>query len=148
MVDCRGIRYKRRQSESPLRDRPIPTFFFHSASVPSSSTLRPDSSALEADSQVYISSRSAKACEETAARLNKLGPGKCIALPGDLSKFDECLKLAEELEKREKGELRILSIRYRITLPVSCLGWVGWDTVCVGCARLLSHDPCVPGRQD
>jgi len=36
--------------------------------------------------------------------LNKLGAGKCIALPGDLSKYDECVKLAEELAKREEGE--------------------------------------------
>ena len=54
--------------------------------------------------QVYISSRDAKACFETAEKLTKQGPGECVALPGDLSKFDECVKLAKEIEKREKGQ--------------------------------------------
>jgi short-subunit dehydrogenase len=53
--------------------------------------------------QVYISSRDAKACNETASRLTKAGPGECIAIPGDLAKFDECVKLVKELEKREKA---------------------------------------------
>lgn len=58
----------------------------------------------EADyDQVYISSRDAKACNETASRLTKAGPGECIAIPGDLAKFDECVKLVKELEKREKA---------------------------------------------
>lgn len=52
--------------------------------------------------KVYISSRDAKACEETAARLSKQGPGKCIAIPGDLSDYKECLRLAKELESREE----------------------------------------------
>lgn len=55
--------------------------------------------------QVYISSRTAKACEETAARLTKEGPGECIAIPADLAKYDECEKLVKEIEKREQGEL-------------------------------------------
>jgi short-subunit dehydrogenase len=57
--------------------------------------------------QVYISSRDVKTCEETATRLSKMGPGKCIALPGDLSKYDECVKLAKEIEKREGGEYKL-----------------------------------------
>ncbi|WWC70581.1 uncharacterized protein I206_104532 [Kwoniella pini CBS 10737] len=52
--------------------------------------------------KVYISSRDAKACEETASRLTKEGSGECIALPADLSKYDECLRIVSELEKREK----------------------------------------------
>jgi short-subunit dehydrogenase len=51
---------------------------------------------------VYISSRDAKACEATAAGLTKSGPGECIAIPGDLAKFEECVKLVKEIEKREK----------------------------------------------
>ncbi|ODN77576.1 hypothetical protein L202_04744 [Cryptococcus amylolentus CBS 6039] len=52
--------------------------------------------------KVYISSRDAAACEQTAKRLTNQGPGKCISLPGDLSKYDECVRLAKELEKRER----------------------------------------------
>lgn len=54
--------------------------------------------------KVYISSRDAKACEETAKQLTQAGPGKCIALPGDLSKYDECIRLAKEIEAREGSE--------------------------------------------
>ncbi|WWD18324.1 hypothetical protein CI109_102774 [Kwoniella shandongensis] len=52
--------------------------------------------------KVYISSRDSKACEATASRLTKEGPGECIAIPADLSKYEECVRLANELEKREK----------------------------------------------
>ena len=54
--------------------------------------------------QVYISSRDGKACEETAKKLTSQGPGKCFAIPADLSKFDECVRLAGEIEKREGSE--------------------------------------------
>ncbi|KAG2214317.1 uncharacterized protein EV154DRAFT_489686 [Mucor mucedo] len=50
---------------------------------------------------VYISSRSAKACDEVAAKLNALGPGKCIAVPADLQSVDDIKKLVAELTKRE-----------------------------------------------
>ncbi|WVR06214.1 hypothetical protein IAU60_003244 [Kwoniella sp. DSM 27419] len=52
--------------------------------------------------KVYISSRDAAACEQTSKTLTRQGPGKCIAIPGDLSKFEECERLVAELEKREK----------------------------------------------
>ncbi|KAG5647598.1 hypothetical protein DXG03_008951 [Asterophora parasitica] len=39
--------------------------------------------------KVYISSRTAHECEETAKELNALGPGTCIALPADLQKYEE-----------------------------------------------------------
>ena len=51
---------------------------------------------------MYISSRTASACTETASRLTKAGPGECIAIPADLAKYEECLRLVKELEKREK----------------------------------------------
>ncbi|RCH78073.1 hypothetical protein CU098_005184, partial [Rhizopus stolonifer] len=50
---------------------------------------------------VYISSRSAKACDEVAAKLTALGPGKCIALPADLQSVEDIKKLVAELSKRE-----------------------------------------------
>lgn len=54
--------------------------------------------------QVYIASRDIKACEATAQRLNKQGPGKCIALAADLSKYEDIVKLVGELSKREESE--------------------------------------------
>jgi NAD(P)-dependent dehydrogenase (short-subunit alcohol dehydrogenase family) len=35
--------------------------------------------------KVYITARDAKACEISAAEMNAAGPGKCIAIPGDIS---------------------------------------------------------------
>ena len=52
--------------------------------------------------KVYISSRDAAACEAAAAELNALGTdGSAVALPGDLSRYDECQRVADELKRRE-----------------------------------------------
>ncbi|KAI8143575.1 hypothetical protein BJV82DRAFT_610917 [Fennellomyces sp. T-0311] len=56
---------------------------------------------VQAGSKVYISSRKAKACEETAAKLNALGPGQCIPLPADLQSLDQIKQLVTELSRRE-----------------------------------------------
>ena len=48
--------------------------------------------------KVYVSSRKAPACEETAA---ELGPA-CIALPADVSTVDGCRALAAALAEREE----------------------------------------------
>lgn len=50
---------------------------------------------------MYISSRDAKACSATAASLTSAGPGTCVAIPGDLSSYDECQRLADEIKARE-----------------------------------------------
>ncbi len=58
--------------------------------------------------KVYISSRDAKACEAAAAELNGLsGGGSAVALPADLSQHDDCLRLAKELQQRER-QLHVL----------------------------------------
>lgn len=57
--------------------------------------------------KVYIASRSLKACKETADRLNAMGPGKCIPLAADLSKYDDCVRLAKELGEKEQSEFSI-----------------------------------------
>ncbi|TCD66851.1 hypothetical protein EIP91_000805 [Steccherinum ochraceum] len=53
--------------------------------------------------KVYISSRSAKDCEETARELNAAGPGKCIAIPGDMSKYSEVQRIVQELSSKENA---------------------------------------------
>lgn len=57
--------------------------------------------------QVYISSRSAKDCDATAKELSSLGPGKCIPIAADLSKYEEVERLVKEISSQEK-ELHVL----------------------------------------
>jgi len=53
--------------------------------------------------QVYISSRTAKDCEETAKELNTLGPGKCIPIAADMQKLSDVDKLVNEISSKEKA---------------------------------------------
>lgn len=53
--------------------------------------------------QVYISSRTAKECEQAAEELNTLGPGKCIPIVADMQKLSEVDKLVTEISSREKA---------------------------------------------
>ncbi|MEK9777090.1 MAG: SDR family oxidoreductase [Quisquiliibacterium sp.] len=57
---------------------------------------------LAAGAKVYISSRKAAACEDTAKRLSQAYGGQCIALPSDLSKMDGVQSLAARLTEREE----------------------------------------------
>ncbi|ORX46118.1 NAD(P)-binding protein [Hesseltinella vesiculosa] len=56
---------------------------------------------VSAGAKVYIASRTAKVCDQVAAELTAKGPGVCVSLPADLSKLDECQRLAQELAKHE-----------------------------------------------
>jgi len=56
--------------------------------------------------KVYVSSRKADACERVATELS--ARGRCVALPADLSREDECRRLADEVTRREEGRLDIL----------------------------------------
>ncbi|KAI8150017.1 hypothetical protein BJV82DRAFT_647213 [Fennellomyces sp. T-0311] len=51
--------------------------------------------------KVYITSRSADACDQVAKELTAKGPGQCFAIPADLQKLDEIKRLVAELSKRE-----------------------------------------------
>lgn len=57
--------------------------------------------------QVYISSRSAKDCDETAKELTAMGPGKCIPIPADMQKLSEVERLVAELSRKE-SKLHVL----------------------------------------
>ncbi|MEX2130176.1 MAG: SDR family NAD(P)-dependent oxidoreductase, partial [Pseudohongiellaceae bacterium] len=50
--------------------------------------------------KVYISSRKADQCDETAAELSRAG-GECISLPQDISSVAGCRALTEQLKIRE-----------------------------------------------
>ena len=54
---------------------------------------------VEAGATVYVSSRKAEACEQTAAALS--AKGTCIPLAADLSTEDGCRRLAEQLARAE-----------------------------------------------
>ena len=56
---------------------------------------------VQAGATVYVSSRKADACEEAAATLNAIGPGRAVALPADLSVYDEASRVATDLAERE-----------------------------------------------
>jgi short-subunit dehydrogenase len=50
---------------------------------------------------VYITSRTAKDCDETAKELNAMGPGTCVPIPANLAKLSEVDKLVQEFSSRE-----------------------------------------------
>jgi NAD(P)-dependent dehydrogenase (short-subunit alcohol dehydrogenase family) len=54
---------------------------------------------VEAGAVVYISSRKADACDALAAELS--AGGVCVSVPADLSREEECRRLAEEMARRE-----------------------------------------------
>jgi NAD(P)-dependent dehydrogenase (short-subunit alcohol dehydrogenase family) len=54
---------------------------------------------VEAGAKVYISSRKAEVCDEVASELSK--SGTCISAPADLSRDEECTRLAGEIAERE-----------------------------------------------
>ena len=60
---------------------------------------------LQAGARVYLSSRKADAGDAAVADLSSLG--KVVSIPADLSREEECVRLAEEIGKRE-DEVHIL----------------------------------------
>lgn len=84
---------------------------------------------VEAGAKVYVSSRKAEVCERVAAELAELG--ECIAVPGDLSREDECRRVAEEVSDREDGRLDILVNNAGATwgAPLEEFDDAAWDRV-------------------
>jgi len=63
---------------------------------------------VEAGAHVVISARKAEACDETAARLDGLGPGSCTSIPADLSTPEGIDALAGAVRERCGGALHVL----------------------------------------
>ncbi|KAL1923481.1 uncharacterized protein VTP21DRAFT_8461 [Calcarisporiella thermophila] len=81
-------------------------------------------------SKVYITSRSAKACDEVATRLNQKGPGQCISIPADLQKQSEINRLADELKKREQHlDVLINNAGANWAEPLDTYSEAGWNKV-------------------
>ncbi|MFI6996275.1 SDR family NAD(P)-dependent oxidoreductase [Nocardia sp. NPDC050175] len=83
---------------------------------------------VEANARVYICSRNADACRQTAAELSLWGD--CLAIPADLARATECARLATELADREP-KLHVLINNAGITVgaPLDTFGDEEWDRV-------------------
>ena len=82
---------------------------------------------LQAGAQVVISSRKADACEEARSHLSTFGD--VTAVPADLSRHEECLRLAEEVT--DGGDLHILVNNAGATwgAPLESFPDSAWDKV-------------------
>ncbi|KAJ1933267.1 hypothetical protein FBU59_006086, partial [Linderina macrospora] len=58
--------------------------------------------------KVYIISRKAAVLEKAAAKLNAMGPGQCIPLPGDLQDLTKVTELASKIAELEPSGIDIL----------------------------------------
>jgi len=83
---------------------------------------------LEGGARVYISSRNAEACAQTAAELSVWGD--CRSLVADLAATNDCARLAEELGRRENA-LHILVNNAGVTVgaPFDQFGDEPWNSV-------------------
>ena len=80
--------------------------------------------------KVYISSRKAAACEETANRLMAAYGGQVIALPADLSTVEGCASLANQLSaKEDKLDVLINNAGAAWGAPLETFPEAGWDKV-------------------
>jgi NAD(P)-dependent dehydrogenase (short-subunit alcohol dehydrogenase family) len=76
--------------------------------------------------KVYVSSRKAEACEETAA---ELGPN-CIPLPADIATVDGCRDLAAALAAREERlDILVNNAGAAWGVPFEDFQEAGWDKV-------------------
>jgi 2-deoxy-D-gluconate 3-dehydrogenase len=80
--------------------------------------------------KVYISSRKANVCDETAKRLSERFGGECISLPANLSGVEGAAALAAELKSREQ-QLDILVNNAGVSwgAPLDEFPEIGWDKV-------------------
>jgi NAD(P)-dependent dehydrogenase (short-subunit alcohol dehydrogenase family) len=83
---------------------------------------------VEAGARVYITSRKAEACAETAATLSELG--ECVALPADLGRESECRRLADALAEREPGvDILVNNAGANWFAPIATHDDAAWDKV-------------------
>ena len=80
--------------------------------------------------KVYISSRKAAACDETAKRLSEAYNGECISLPADLSQIASVDSLAERFaEREEKLDILVNNAGAAWGAPLGEFPEAGWDKV-------------------
>lgn len=80
--------------------------------------------------KVYISSRKAGACDETAKRLSETYDAECIALPADLSQMAGVESLAQRLSEQEsKLDILVNNAGAAWGAPIDAFPEAGWDKV-------------------
>ena len=79
--------------------------------------------------KVYISSRKAEVCDETANRLQEQYGGKCISLPADLSNLNGIESLVNSLPDGEKLDILVNNAGASWGEPIDEYSEKGWDKV-------------------
>ncbi|MEO0983140.1 MAG: SDR family oxidoreductase [Pseudomonadota bacterium] len=80
--------------------------------------------------KVYISSRKADVCDETAKRLSETYGGECVSLPSDMSQMVGIQSLADRLAEREaKLDVLINNAGAAWGAPLEEFPEAGWDKV-------------------
>lgn len=80
--------------------------------------------------KVYISSRKADVCAETATRLEATYGGECIPVPGDLSSIEGIESVVEAISaKEDKLDVLINNAGATWGAPIEEFPEVGWDKV-------------------
>lgn len=85
---------------------------------------------VESGAKVYITARSIETCDTAATQLNAISPGKCIALPADLSKIENMQTLVKELSKLESHiDILVNNAGTSWGAPFDQFPEEGWDKV-------------------
>ena len=79
--------------------------------------------------KVYISSRKAEVCDETANRLQEQYGGECISLPADLSNLNGIESLVKSLPDGEKLDILVNNAGASWGEPIDEYSEKGWDKV-------------------
>ena len=79
--------------------------------------------------KVYISSRKAEVCDETANRLQEQYGGECISLPADLSNLNGIESLVNSLPDGERLDILVNNAGASWGEPIDEYSEKGWDKV-------------------
>ena len=79
--------------------------------------------------KVYISSRKAEVCDETAKRLQEQYGGECVSLPADLSNLNGIESLVNSLPDGEKLDILVNNAGASWGEPIEEYSEKGWDKV-------------------
>ena len=80
--------------------------------------------------RVYISSRKANACDETAKRLAEQFGGECVSIPADMSSLEGIDAFVKELNERESSlDILVNNAGVAWGAPLEEFPELGWDKV-------------------
>ncbi len=85
---------------------------------------------LQHGAKVYISSRKAEVCDNTAKKLQETYGGHCVSIPGDLSKLDGIETVVKQLSEQESQlDILINNAGASWGAPLAEFPEIGWDKV-------------------